>query len=81
MRSRLFSHWFADFADKNKYAFLQSSIVDKECTENYFAIITRNDNPNFDDVMDECKSAIRFLVHPTNRVILSLCKLKSLNLK
>ena len=60
MRSRLFSHWFADFADKNKYAFLQSSIVDKEGTENYFAIITRNDNPNFDDVMDECKSAIRF---------------------
>lgn len=59
MRSRLFSHWFADFANKCKYVFLQSSILDTEGIENYFAIITRTDNPHLDNVMAEFTSAVK----------------------
>lgn len=60
MRSRLFSHWFSAFADKGKYAMMQSTIEDLEGISNYFAIITRNDNPHFDEVLEEFRSAVKF---------------------
>lgn len=63
MRSRLFSHWFTTFADKGKYSILQSSIVDSENIENYFAIILRNDNPNLQQVITEFANTVNFFSH------------------
>lgn len=62
-RSRLFSHWFSTFSDKGKYSVLQSSIVDSENVENYFAIILRNDNPNLQQVITEFTNAVNFFSH------------------
>jgi len=63
MRSRLFSHWFTTFTDKGKYSILQSSIVDSENIENYFAIILRNDNPNLQQVITEFANTVNFFSH------------------
>lgn len=45
MRSRLFNYWISSVLDKGKFTILQSSIKDEEGIDNYYAIITRNDNP------------------------------------
>lgn len=63
MRSRLFSHWFSAFVGNGVYTMLQSSIVDRDGASNFFAIITRNDNPNFNEVMAEFTSTVRFFTH------------------
>lgn len=67
IRSRLFSHWFSTFADKGIYTILQSSIVDREGVNNFFAIITRNDNPNFEQVMEEFSRTVHFFSHKPNQ--------------
>lgn len=66
MRSRLFSHWFSTFADNGKYSILQSSIVDREGIDNFFAIILRNDNPNIQQVIAEFTSTVNFFSHKPN---------------
>lgn len=66
IRSRLFSHWSTTFADKGKYSILQSSIVDMEGVDNFFAIIIRNDNPNIDEVIKEFTSKVNFFSHKPN---------------
>lgn len=53
MRSRLFNYWFSLLADKGKYTILQSSITDEEGINNYFAVISRKDNPYAAQVMTE----------------------------
>ena len=63
MRSRLFSYWFITFADKGKFTYLQSSIKDAEGVDNFFAIITRNDNPNLKRVITEFYEAVDFFGH------------------
>jgi hypothetical protein len=42
---RLFHYWISSFLDKGKFTVLQSSVKDEEGIDNYYAIITRNDNP------------------------------------
>lgn len=66
MRSRLFSRWFSTFADKGKYSILQSSIVDREGVDNFFAVILRNDNPNIAQVIAEFTSNVKFFRHKPN---------------
>lgn len=61
MRSRLFNYWFSSFAEKGRYTMLQSSIKDEEGVENFFAIISRNDNPVLKDVVMEFSEAITIL--------------------
>lgn len=53
MRSRLFNYWITSFLDKGKFTVLQSSIKDEEGIDNYYAIITRNDNPFAKQAIDE----------------------------
>lgn len=60
MRSRLFTYWFSEFIDKGKYTLLQSSIVDDEGIDNFFAIISRNDNPNLKNVISEFYDNVMF---------------------
>lgn len=59
-RSRLFTYWFSSFADKGKFTLLQSSIVDDEGIDNFFAIISRNDNPSLKQVMNEFYENVNF---------------------
>lgn len=66
MRSRLFTHWFSTFAGKGKYSILQSSIVDREGVDNFFAIIIRNDNPNINQVITEFTCTVNFFSHKPN---------------
>lgn len=63
MRSRLFSHWFAVLADKGLYSILQSSVTDEEGLENYYAVITRKDNPFAAQVMTEFYATTYFFSH------------------
>ena len=60
MRSRLFTYWFSEFIDKGKYTLLQSSIVDDDGIDNFFAIISRNDNPNLKNVISEFYDNVMF---------------------
>lgn len=66
MRSRLFSHWFTTFADNLQYTYFQSSIVDAEGVTNFFAAITRTDNPNLHSIMTEINKAVSFFRHKPN---------------
>ena len=61
MRSRLFNYWFSSFAERGKYTMLQSSIKDDEGVENFFAIISRNDNPALKDLIIEFGETISLL--------------------
>lgn len=63
MRSRLFSYWFTTLADKGKYSIYQSSIVDEGGVDNYFAVITRTDNPFAKQVMNEFYDNLYFFSH------------------
>lgn len=60
MRNRLFRHWFDIFAKKEAFVLLDSKIIDREGVTNYIAIITRKDNPYFNNVIDDFTSAIKF---------------------
>ena len=53
MRSRLFHYWISSFLDKGKFTVLQSSVKDGEGIDNYYAIITRNDNPHAKEAINE----------------------------
>ena len=44
----------------NKYTLLQSSIVDDEGIDNFFAIISRNDNPNLKNVISDFYDNVMF---------------------
>ena len=44
----------------NKYTLQQSSIVDDEGIDNFFAIISRNDNPNLKNVISEFYDNVMF---------------------
>ena len=48
---------------RNLGSILQSSIVDSENIENYFAIILRNDNPNLQQVITEFANTVSFFSH------------------
>lgn len=63
MRSRLFSYWFSTFAENGLYTILQSSITDEEGIDNYFAIISRKDNPFSAQVMKEFYENTYFFSH------------------
>ena len=49
-----------DLLKLNKYTLLQSSIVDDEGIDNFFAIISRNDNPNLKNVISEFYDNVMF---------------------
>lgn len=53
MRGRLFHYWISSFLDKGKFTVLQSSVKDEEGIDNYYAIITRNDNPHAKEAINE----------------------------
>lgn len=61
MRSRLFKYWFSTFIDRDQYTMLSTSIKDMEGVENFFAIISRNDNPQLSDVIGEFTQTVHFL--------------------
>lgn len=63
MRSRLFNYWFSTLAEKGKYAIYQSSLVDDEGINNFFAVITRTDNPHASEVIKEFYDNLYFFSH------------------
>ena len=63
MRSRLFNYWFTNFIDRGKFTMLQSSIIDREGVDNFFAIITRNDNPQAKQAISEFYDNVYFFNH------------------
>lgn len=61
MRARLFSYWFAHYSRNKQVTFLSSSIKDDEGIENFAALIMRNDNPHFAEVVKEFGDTIQLL--------------------
>lgn len=53
MRNRLFNYWFSSFINKGQYTLLQSSVKDEDGTDNFFAVICRNDYPEAKKVVSE----------------------------
>lgn len=66
MRSRLFNYWFTLLADKGQFSIFQSTITDEEGIDNYYAVITRKDNPNAAQVMTEFYETTYFFSHKPN---------------
>lgn len=61
MRARLFAYWFAHYSRNKQVTFLSSSIMDDEGIENFAALIMRNDNPHFAEVVKEFGDTIQLL--------------------
>ena len=61
LRNRLFERWFSTYERKAQYTFVASSLKDDEGTENYAAIIVRNDNPDLSAIIAEFTETISLL--------------------
>lgn len=61
MRSRLFKYWFSTFIDKAQFSMYSTSIVDEEGVDNFFAIISRNDNPHLGEAISEFSTTVQLL--------------------
>lgn len=66
MRSRLFKYWFSTFIDKDRFTMLSTSIKDIEGVSNFFAIISRNDNPHLQNAIVEFSQTVQLLGHKPN---------------
>jgi len=54
---------YFNFIDRGKFVMLQSSIIDREGVDNFFAIITRNDNPQAKQAISEFYDNVYFFNH------------------
>ena len=61
MRNRLFHFWFGVYAEHDEFLFLPQVVYDEEDNENYAALITRRDNPKFNDLVTEFTNTITLL--------------------
>lgn len=60
-RSRLFEYWFSMYSKKALFTMLSTTIVDSDGVSNFATIITRNDNPNYVDIISEFTETVQLL--------------------
>lgn len=52
-RSRLFNYWFDAYEYNSRFSMHTTCIVDEDGIENFAALILRNDNPHFVEIVTE----------------------------
>ncbi|MCC8068671.1 MAG: DUF6169 family protein [Ruminococcus sp.] len=60
-RNRLFKQWFNTFSDKENYICIDSKIKDENGIDNYAAMISRLDNPNLENTIQEFVFTVKCL--------------------
>lgn len=61
MRGRLFEYWFNSSIRKSEFVFYSAVVKDAEGISNYTAIISRIDNPNLSEVINEFTNTVVML--------------------
>lgn len=60
LRSRLFERWFNTYNKRRYFTCMSSTVKDTEGVDNYVALIIRNDNPNFTEIINNYATTIQF---------------------
>lgn len=71
LRSRLFERWFNTYNKRRYFTCMSSTVKDTEGVDNYVALIIRNDNPNFTEIINNYATTIQFFTDkPQSRSVI-----------